>query len=101
MRLLRSKSLKTGAKDHPKAADGKDREFFRARGIVFLEDEWDELMINLLFKCVQNTDKGLYLNTEILKEYSKKYELDFLGVYEILNGLFFKLLQASYKKAEK
>lgn len=85
----------------PLPKDEAEREFYETQGVIYLDDEFEKACINAFFKSLDSSELGLKLNVDLVKEYAKFYEFEFLDFYEILNAILNSVNKESAKKAKR
>ncbi|WP_416768525.1 hypothetical protein ACM66T_10240 [Sulfurimonas sp. ST-25] len=64
--------------------DKSEREFFVARGTVFLQDEWDWAYLDCyMLSAESNGFGGLNVNAMVVDRFCEKYGLDFIETLKV------------------
>lgn len=85
----------------PTPKDESEREFYKERGIITLDDEYEQFLGYLFFKVVEAGQYNMRLNSIILEKYCQKESLDFIETYEILKSMLSALNKALADKVKK
>lgn len=75
----------------PTPKDESEKEFLANRGIVYLDDEFERAVFAIFLKSIETDANGLLkLNFELVKEYAKLYEFEFIELCDILSVILQK-----------
>ena len=84
----------------PEPKDKDEKLYFESLGIVYLDDEFENAVINAFYKSLEVREFGFGLNAIVLKEYAKRFEMEFLDLFEITIVILNALNKENFKKAK-
>ncbi|QOQ87269.1 hypothetical protein [Campylobacter corcagiensis] len=67
--------------------DENQKAYLQSVGVVFLDDEFEIRICELFFNALENKDMGVGLNFNYAKCYAKKFGLDIVEIWGVLNRL--------------